>query len=400
MSRIVSAACGAAVALCAWALAPAADAGTTATGVQLVEVDSFNQPTYADDAPGFPDLLFVTEKEGTVQVLDGEVTQSEPFLDISGRVASNGEQGLLSIAFPPDYQDSRRFYVYYTTDRHCAGGCDIEVDEFKRSKSDPLVANPESRRKVIRISHRDASNHNGGEAAFGLDGKLWLATGDGGAGDDVFDNASRLDRPLGKLLRINPVPKNPAKPGYRTPSDNPYAGKDGLDEIWAYGLRNPFRFSFDSMSGTIAIGDVGQSTREEVDITTVGDSKGVNFGWPAFEADVPGPTPEHEGPDPATPPMYAYDNPPGPDPSAVTGGLIVRDPSLPPSLQGRYLFADFYSGQLMDFIPDMPNNEADDVQELGVSPVMGPVAFTAGVGGQVYVTALIEGVVYRLEPVV
>src|SRR4051794_34080465 len=169
MSRIVIAACGAVVALCAWALAPAADAGTVTTGVQLVEVDGFDQPTYAEDAPGFPDLLFVTEKEGTVQVLDHEVAQPEPFLDISGRVASSGEQGLLSMAFPPNYDESRRFYVYYTTNRHCSGGCDIEVDEFKRSKADPLVANPSSRRQVIRITHRDAANHNGGEAAFGLD---------------------------------------------------------------------------------------------------------------------------------------------------------------------------------------------------------------------------------------
>jgi glucose/arabinose dehydrogenase len=381
------------VAALAWA-APQALGGTTSNGVELVSIGSFDSPTYVDDAPGFPNLLFVTERSGVIEALDDEAPAAKPFLDISDRVSTAGEGGLLSIAFPPDYAQSRRFYVYYVNNDSPNGS--IEVDEFKRKASSPMRARPGSRREVITIPHPDNNNHYGGTIRFGPGGRLFLATGDGGGFDDLYDNASRLNRPLGKLLRIDPLPKDPNQPGHRVPKSNPYVGAPGLDEIWAYGLRNPFRFTFDAQLGSIAIGDVGQNSREEVDITTVAQARGANFGWPAFEGDVIGPHPERIGPDPATPPAFAYDNPANAS-AAVTGGLIVRDPTLPASIQGRYLFADFYAGQLVDFVPDLANNTADDPQTVAIPAVSGPVAFCEGVNGQVYVVSLYDGGVYRLE---
>jgi glucose/arabinose dehydrogenase len=379
----------------AWA-APQALAGAITTGVELVPIGSFDTPTYVDDAPGFPDLLFVTERSGVIEALDGEVPAAQPFLDISNRVNTAGEGGLLSIAFPPDYAESRRFYVYYVNNDSPNGS--IEVDEFKRKASNPMRARASSRRPVITIPHGNAGNHYGGTVRFGPGGRLFLATGDGGGGGDQFHNAFDTTKPLGKLLRIDPLPKDPSEPGHRVPTSNPYVGGPGLDEVWAYGLRNPFRFTFDEQLHAIAIGDVGQGAREEVDIIGIDDARGANFGWPQFEADLPYDSdPAHWGADTPKSPAFAYDNPPGNDPAAVTGGLVVRDPSLPAAIQGRYLFADFYAGQLVDFVPDLANNEADDPQSVAVSPVSGPVAFCEGVDGQVYVVSLTGGVIYRLE---
>ena len=145
---------------------------------------------------------------------------------------------------------------------------------------------------MITIPHQDAGNHNGGTAAFGPDGKLWLATGDGGGGNDAFDNASRKGELLGKLLRINPKEPKKGKSdlAYRIPNGNPFVGERGKDEIWSVGLRNPFRFSFDDE--VIAIGDVGQGAREEVDIVPIDTAKGADFGWPAREGEIEGPHPE------------------------------------------------------------------------------------------------------------
>ena len=190
----------------------------------------------------------------------------------------------MSIAFPPNYAESGLFYAYFTN-KDCngeTGGCNIEVAEFKRRNQSSLDARETSWRTVIEVPHQDAGNHNGGTAAFGPDGKLWIATGDGGSGGDEFDNARKLNKLLGKLLRINPQgAAKPARLGYRIPKDNPFVDAKGRDEIWSIGLRNPFRFSFDG--DNIAIGDVGQGSREEVDIVPIATAKGADFQWPAKE---------------------------------------------------------------------------------------------------------------------
>jgi glucose/arabinose dehydrogenase len=249
----------------------------------------------------------VTEKAGVVRVLEDEVLLEEPFLDIRNRVTGSqfDEQGLLSIAFPPDYGRSRRFYLYLINNDG-----DIEVDEFsagagiRRVPSRPPAA-------VIVVPHPIEANHNGGTVQVDDRGRLWLATGDGGGGGDTHDNARDLESLLGKLLLVRPVPKNPETPGYRIPQGNPYVGVEGRDEIYSYGLRNPYRFTVDSERKAVSIGDVGQGNLEGVDVLAVAAAKGANFGWPEYEGaaiyDASRP-----GPDPATAPTWDYPNLPTP----------------------------------------------------------------------------------------
>ena len=247
-------------------------------GTETVQVGgTFERPVFAIGAPSDPDLVYVVEQGGIVHAIDDGTTLPEPFLDISDEISDGSEKGLLSIAFPEDHEDTGLFYAYFTN-QTCSdetGGCDIEVAEFKLKDGDPTDAKESSRRTVITIPHLDASNHNGGTAMFGPDGKLWLATGDGGGGGDAFDNASRKGELLGKLLRINPKKPKKGKADYRIPDKNPFVGERGADEIWSVGLRNPFRFSFDDE--VIAIGDVGQNQREEVDIVSIDTAQGSGF---------------------------------------------------------------------------------------------------------------------------
>jgi glucose/arabinose dehydrogenase len=366
------------------------------SGVEAVAVETFDTPTFVAPAPGRPRYLYVTRQSGVVRVLrDGELL-AKPFLNISKRVADSGEQGLLSIAFAPDYRESRRFYVYFNVAGRCSKGCPIRVDEFKARRGNPARALPGSRRRVISIPHPDAPNHNGGTLAFGPDGRLWLATGDGGGFGDQFLNARDPGSLLGKLLRINPLRRVPRRAGYRIPPSNPFVGLPGRDEIWSYGLRNPFRFSFDPALDAVAIGDVGQGTREEVDIVTLAAARGAGFGWPEWEGDFDYPeSPPYTPPTAPLFPIASYSNPPA-GAAAVTGGVIAHDPELP-QLEGRYLFADFYAGQIVTFVPDLPANEAVDIQSLGIAPIPFVVAFASGLDGQLYVLSR-AGELYRLEP--
>ncbi|MFP5388422.1 MAG: PQQ-dependent sugar dehydrogenase, partial [Thermoleophilia bacterium] len=247
------------------------------SGLALKRIGSFDNPTYVTGAPGYPKLLFVVEQPGIVEVLGpGRQRTERAFLDIRSLVGFGGERGLLSIAFPPDYKQSGRFYVYYT-DR----ASNIRIDEFQRASA--THAKLRSRRTVIEIPHPVNANHNGGQLQF-LGNLLCLGTGDGGSGGDPPNNAQSKESLLGKLLRIDPRPSN-GKP-YSIPPDNPFVGRAGRDEIYSYGLRNPFRFSFDTTTAgqpRIAIGDVGQNRFEELDYLAVSRANGANFGWDALE---------------------------------------------------------------------------------------------------------------------
>ena len=256
------------------AVAPAAHAGTIPTVTATPFGGTFETPVHVTGAPGFPDLVYVTQQGGQVRVVEDGVQLDKPLIDLSDLVSFGGEKGLLSTAFPPDFAETGRFYVYYNNKKcnDATGGCDIEIAEFKLREDNPRRARLNSHRTVITIKHRDAGNHNGGTAAFGPDGKLWIATGDGGGGDDGFDNARKMNELLGKLLRINPKKPEHGKLGYRVPGKNPFVDEKGKDEIWSIGLRNPFRFSFDG--DNIAIGDVGQGAREEVNIVPIDDRQG------------------------------------------------------------------------------------------------------------------------------
>ncbi len=352
-------------------------------------IGTFDAPTYVSGAPGFPSLLFVVEQRGTVVVLSKGRKANRPFLDIRSLVSyDGGEQGLLSIAFAPDYPQSRRFYVYYT-DRQG----NIRVDEFKRGS--PTRAARGSRRSVIAIPHPVNANHNGGQLQF-LGNLLFFATGDGGAGGDPPNNAQNKESLLGKLLRIDPRPEG-GRP-YSVPADNPFVGRAGRDEIYSYGLRNPYRFSFDestSQQPRIAIGDVGQNRFEELDYTTVGAANGTNFGWDAFEGFATY-TDESSGtadPGGTTKPIMAYDRGRDGGSCTIIGGYVVRDRRLP-SLQGRYVYADFCAGRLRSLVPHLTRAGGD--RRLGLS-VDAPTSFGEDERGRVYVTSQAGGV-FRLVP--
>jgi glucose/arabinose dehydrogenase len=357
-------------------------------GIGLKKVGSFDHPVYITGAPGFPQLLFVVEQPGTISVLRGGHRFSHPFLDLRSDVSYGGERGLLSIAFPPDYAKSRRFYVYYTDP---AGN--IRIDEFKRASATRAAAG--SRREVIGIPHPVNANHNGGQLQF-LGNLLYFGTGDGGSGGDPPNNAQNRDVLLGKLLRIDPRPSG-GKP-YSVPATNPFVGKPGRDEIYSYGLRNPFRFSFDTTTAKqprIAIGDVGQNQFEEVDYTTVAKAGGANFGWDALEGFSKYEDENSGTPDPGdtTKPIFAYSHSRGGGSCSIIGGYVVRDPRLR-VLRGRYVYADLCEGRLRSLVPHL--KKASDDRPLGPR-VASPTSFGEDDRHRLYVASL-EGPVFRLVP--
>jgi glucose/arabinose dehydrogenase len=357
-------------------------------GVALKKIGSFDHPVYVAGAPGFPKLLFVVEQPGKVVVLRGGHRLRKPFLDLSGKISYGGERGLLSIAFPPDYVKSRRFYVYYT-----APSGNIRVDEFKRAGATRAAVG--SQRQVISIPHPVNANHNGGQLQF-LGNLLYFGSGDGGSGGDPPNNAQNKGVLLGKLLRIDPRPSG-GKP-YTVPASNPFVGKPGRDEIYSYGLRNPFRFSFDLANAKqprIAIGDVGQNRFEELDYTSVGRANGADFGWDAFEG-FSTYTEENSGtadPGGTVKPIFAYSHDRGGGSCSIIGGYVVADHGLR-GLYGRYVYADLCEGQLRSLVPHL--KQGSDDRKLGLA-VASPSSFGEDDRHHLYVASL-EGPVYRLVP--
>jgi glucose/arabinose dehydrogenase len=359
--------------------------------VALKKIGEFESPIYVAGAPGYPGLLFVVERAGKIVVLDHGKKLSRPFLDISADTTTDVERGLLSVAFPPDYEQSGLFYVYYT---NLAGN--IRIDEFHRAT--PTRADPGSDRKVIEIPHPVNANHNGGQLQF-LGEDLYIGTGDGGSGGDPPNNAQNKNVLLGKLLRIDP--RQSGGQAYTVPADNPFVGpgsSGGRDEIYSYGLRNPFRFSFDTVGGgppRIVIGDVGQNRFEEIDYTTVAAADGANFGWDALEGDQPyteenGGTPNPGG---TTKPVFVYSHDRAGGSCSVIGGYVVRDRSLP-SLYGRYVYADLCEGELRSLV--LRGGRAGGDRKLGLH-VDSPSSFGEDLAGHLYVASL-DGPVYRLVP--
>jgi glucose/arabinose dehydrogenase len=363
------------------------EAEQSAGGVALKKIGSFATPVYVAGAPGFPKLLFVVEQAGRVMVTSNGHELGQPFLDLRSQVGYDGaERGLLSIAFPQDYRQSGSFYVYYN-DR--AGN--IRIDEFKRRSATRAAAG--SQRQVIEIPHPVNSNHNGGQMQF-LDGLLYFGTGDGGSAGDPPNNAQNKDSLLGKLLRIDPRPAN-GQP-YSAPVSNPFVGGPGRDEIYSYGLRNPFRFSLDTVSARqprIAIGDVGQNQFEELDYTTLAAASGANFGWDAFEGFAPYREEDSGTADPGgtVKPIYAYPHSRAGSSCSIIGGYVVRDRSLP-SLYKHYVYADYCEGQLRSLVPHL--QRASGEHRLGLA-VESPTSFGEDDAGHLYVASQ-AGPVYRL----
>ena len=318
-------------------------AGAGRGGVKLVAVGQFEQPLYVTQPP-HSDQLYVVEKIGRVAVVRDGQASGEPFLDLSDEITDEGEEGLLSIAFDPDYARSHLLYAYFT---------DLDRNERVielRSNAAGTAIEPGSRRDLLTIEDF-ASNHNGGQLQFGPDGLLYIGTGDGGLEEDPHRTGQDLGSLLGKILRIDP--DRDGKSPYRIPADNPFAHRPrARPEIYAYGLRNPWRFSFDRATGALAIGDVGQSSFEEVDYVANGQGAGANFGWSAYEGDAR--FNEDQTAPGMVPPVLTYDHDRG---CSVTGGYVVRDRALP-ALYGRYLYGDYCTGELRSFIPS--TSEARD----------------------------------------
>jgi glucose/arabinose dehydrogenase len=373
MRAVVAAAVAAGAAALALASgAPAEDERAGGGGLRLKNVGGFSQPIYAHGPKGSKGLLYVVEREGTIEVLKNGRGRGT-FLDIRNLVSCCvSERGLFSIAFSP-WRKSRRFYVFFTDRKG-----DLRISEFKRNKGNPLRAAEGSRRDLLDIRHRGAANHNGGQLQWGPDNKLYIATGDGASGGEPAQRKSSL---LGKILRINPLRrKGPGR--YSIPRDNPFVGKAGADEIFSRGLRNPWRFSFDKRK--ILIGDVGEDRFEEVNAERLRKARGANFGWPNHEGKpvFKGPAlPNHDRP------IHTYTHSNG---CAITGGYVVRDKDLG-KLKGRYVYGDLCTGQIRSLRPRLKGARGDRSTGLARG---GLVSFGEDARNNVYVVA--GGRVYRI----
>jgi glucose/arabinose dehydrogenase len=348
-------------------------------GLRLKSIGRFSSPVYVTAPPGDRHRLFVVEQGGRIRVVRNGKTLARSFLNLSSAISTGSERGLLSMAFAPDYRSSGLFYVYYT-----ARDGDIRIVEYHRSG--PNRAAPGSARIVLSVSH-PVANHNGGLLLFGPDKRLYTGLGDGGGGGDrhgARGNGQNLGTLLGKILRINPR-RHGSRP-YRVPGSNPFVGRSGArPEIWAYGLRNPWRFAFAS-SGKLVIGDVGQDQVEEIDVIRGG---GKNLGWRVFEGrrrytageKAPG----------AVPPVIQRFHSKGN--CSIIGGVVVRDPVLS-ALRGRYVFGDYCRGVIES--ARIRGAKARDVRATRLH-VRWLTSFGVDGRHRVYAVSL-TGPVYRLVP--
>jgi glucose/arabinose dehydrogenase len=347
------------------------------SGLRLRRVGTFSEPTYVTAPPGDRSRLFVVEQGGTIRVVHRGRRIARPYLNIEGRVQSGGEQGLLSMAFAPNYRKSRRFYVYFTDN-----GGDIQVVEFRGRGN---RARKGSARRILSVEHSQFGNHNGGQLQFGPDGHLYIGTGDGGGGGDPFEAGQDLGTHLGKILRINPLRGRP----YRVPRSNPFRGRAGArPAVYSYGLRNPWRFTFDRRTGDLVIGDVGQNAWEEINFVRRGRGHGANFGWDAFEA-----THEFEGgsaPGHIRPVIeHSHDS----AFCSITGGYVLRHGSYG-RLRGTYVYGDYCEGLVRG--ARLGPGRAQGRRNFGLS-VPELSSFGEDARGRVYATSL-SGPVYRLAP--
>jgi hypothetical protein len=374
-----------------------AQAGAAVLDVQLV-ASGLSVPLFAAAPAGDP-RLFVVERAGRIRIVEnGSVTGT--FLDISSKVGTNGEGGFLGLAFAPDYATSGHFYVYYTD---VAG--DSVLARYSVS-SDPDVADPTETR--ILTVDQPSTVHNGGTIAFGTDGFLYFGLGDGGEGAyDPFERAQDGTTLLGKMVRLD-VGMPPASGSlpvageqYAIPADNPFVGPDGIrDEIWAFGLRNPFRWSFDRETGDMWIGDVGQRDREEVNFEPAGDPGGRNWGWDVMEGTLCNPTDPAPVPACGAPslslPVYEYGHSGGK--CSITGGNVYRGSEAPSAL-GLYFFADWCTGQV--WARDPATGAVQD-RTAELAPAGGStnqiVGFAEDGAGELHLV-LSGGKVYRIEQI-
>ena len=357
----------------------APEANAARPGLRLKRIGRFRRPVYVTSPPGDRDRLVVVEQGGKVKVVRKGKTLSQPFLDVSGAISTGSERGLLSLAFAPDYRRSGLFYVYYT-----ARNGDIRIVEYQRASADGAAAG--TARNVLSVPH-PASNHNGGLVLFGSDKLLYAGLGDGGGAGDRHGsrgNAQNLGTLLGKIIRIDP--RLSGRKAYTVPGANPFVGRGGARaEIYAYGLRNPWRFAF-APNGNLVIGDVGQDEVEEIDVVS---GAGVNLGWRVFEGrrryspgeNAPGAVP------PAIQRFHSNGN------CSITGGVVVRDKALS-ALRGRYVFGDYCRGVIES--ARLRGTKARDVKSTRLE-VDSLSSFGVDGRRRVYAVSL-NGPVFRLVP--
>ncbi len=348
----------------------------TGVTVALEPVVAVDQPIAAAARSGFADVLYVAQRTGEVIVVTDGDAATTPAVDISDDVSTDGERGLLGITFSPD---GAHLYLHYS-DR--AGN--TALDEWTMGTGVADV-DASSRRRVLSVD-QPYSNHNGGELTFGPDGFLYLGLGDGGGSGDPANNGQRTDTLLGKILRIDPTPTATAP--YQVPADNPFADGGGRPEIYVYGLRNPWRFSFDRATGDLWIGDVGQNQWEEVNRLPPGQQAGANLGWNTMEGRHPF---EGTAPADAVGPVHEYSRQEG---SSVTGGYVYRGQAHP-ELDGAYLFTDYVTSRLWALAPDGGGGYEFVDLEVDV-PQQGVAGLAEDTAGELYVLSLTGGVIYRV----
>ncbi len=359
-------------------------AAPTSTSLKLQAVtNSLSSPVFLTTPPGDQTRLFVVEQSGTIKVLDrANGTVLATFLTVTG-IASGGERGLLGLAFDPNYNANGRFYVHYTD----ANGA-ITIARFLVSPTNPNVADPASQIILVSIPHPTFANHNGGMLAFGPDGCLYTAVGDGGSSGDPNNNSQNLASRLGKLLRINPT-----TPGTACTSGtvNPFVLSGGDQLVWSYGLRNPWRFSFDGAD--LYIGDVGQGAREEINVSQGPNAgRGLNYGWRLMEGSACFNPSTNCNNGTLTLPIvdYTHDN----GACSVTGGYVYRGQALP-TIQGSYFYADFCAGFVRSF--RFNNGSALEQTEWPLLAASSITSFGQDGSGELYILTK-GGTVSRIIP--
>jgi Glucose/sorbosone dehydrogenases len=354
--------------------------------IRFTEVTGgLTQPVFVTHAGDGSGRQFIVERAGRIRIIKNGALLSTPFLDIHTIVNSSGsEQGLLALAFHPNYASNGQFYT-----AHTGQDGSLTLSRFNRSPSNPDLANANSRVTLLTILHPTNTNHNGGTLAFGPDGFLYWSTGDGGGGGDVPNNAQNLTVLLGKILRLDVDAGSP----YAIPSSNPFFNDPNpavRKEIWAYGLRNPWRYSFDSQTDDLFIGDVGQGTREEIDFQPAASTGGENYGWRVMEGSLcfnPASGCDKTG---KVLPIAEYDHTVG---CSVTGGYIYRGSQYPP-LQGHYFYGDFCTGAL--FSLEGNSTSGWNVTPLGDTPYS-ISTFGEDENGELYLADYGTGKIYQLR---
>jgi glucose/arabinose dehydrogenase len=349
-------------------------------------VAGLNQPVGVTNAGDGSNKLFIIEKGGFIRVVENGQLLSEPFLDISTLITPDPqtEQGLLGLAFHPDYKTNGTFFIYYTeTIKKDNGAANTVVARYQVS-SDPNKADPTSA-KIILTIEQPFWNHNGGHIAFGPDGYLYVGTGDGGDGGDPQENAENLTSLLGKLLRLDINADT-----YAVPETNPWKVESGAaTEIWAYGLRNPWMFSFDRKTGDLYMGDVGQDLYEEINFRLASSKGGENYGWNQMEGLHCYQDTSDCDPNEYVLPVLEYLH--GEDGVSVTGGFVYRGTQVS-DLEGAYIFADFASGKIWT----ARDNEGVWTKELLEQTLFGVSSFGEDETGELYLTDFSNGALYQL----